>query len=339
MYGKPNKELTKEEILKRVSEWDLWQYYIPGIELRRKFKSPLRKDEVPSASLFVSNTGSVLLKDFGIGQSYNIWSFLQAKYGMTYIEALQTINNDFNLKLGKPQKFSKPTMEIFGVGTHEKLEPKAPCTIKIKKRDWSLKDKEYWGQYGLTTQFLDSRNVKPLQNYWINDHLVYWYSEANPAYSYDFGHGKRKVYSPFAKKFKFLTNAGDKILQGAQYIPESSDILIITKAFKDAMVLQSLGYHSVAPQSESMTIPLDIMDSLKIRFKDIFLLYDNDSTGRKHSKKLCEQYGLIPIFVPEPVKDISDYRKAYGIVDTVGLLKELINENRERKEVTEDNQV
>jgi 5S rRNA maturation endonuclease (ribonuclease M5) len=84
-----------------------------------------------------------------------------------------------------------------------------------------------------------------------------------------------------------------------------------------------------------MTIDSALIDNLKTRFKYIYLLYDNDATGKKYSKKLCEQYRLMPIFVPEPVKDISDYRKTYGIVKTLGLLKSLLDEDREREEVPE----
>jgi hypothetical protein len=335
MYGKPVKELTIDEILSRVSEWDLWSYYIPGVQLKKKFKSPLRKDEEPSASLFVNRQNSILFKDFGTGQTMNIWSFLQARYNVTFREVLLLVNNDFNLKLACRAFKVKPSMELFGVATNRVVEQRAPSVIKIKKRAWSLKDKEYWGQYGLTSSFLDSRNVKPIQNYWVNDHLVYWHSDYNPAYSYEFERGKRKVYSPFAKKFKFLTNAGDKVVQGLAYLPETGESLIITKSYKDVLVLQSLGYHSIAPQSESMTIDSALIDNLKTRFKYIYLLYDNDATGKKYSKKLCEQYRLMPIFVPEPVKDISDYRKTYGIVKTLGLLKSLLDEDREREEVPE----
>lgn len=338
MYGKP-KELTIEEILKRISEWDLWQYYIPGIQLKKKFKSPLRKDETPSVALFVSSSGSLLLKDFAIGTTMNIWSFLQTRYGLNFREVLVTVNNDFNLKLLAKPRMSKPTMEIFGVITNEQVEQTERCSIKIKRRDWAKVDQMFWSKYGLTPEFLESRNVKPLQNYWINESLVYWHSDANPAYSYEFGHAKRKIYSPYSKKFKFLTNAGDEIIQGAQYLAQSADTLIITKAYKDVLVLQNLGYESIAPQSESMKISEKFMQDLKLRFKRIYLLYDNDATGVKFSKKLCDEHGLIPIFVPEPTKDISDFRKNFGIVETVGLLKTLINEDRQREEVPESNQV
>jgi len=331
MYGKP-KELSKEEILKKVSLLDLWRYYIPGVELNKSFKSPLRKDENPSVALFVSRSGDLLLKDFGQDITYTIWAFVMTKYGLTYIECLQTIDNDFNLNLTTKPKISKPTMEIFGIITKEEVKSKDVSKITIKKRAWSKVDEEYWSKYGLSLDFLTDRGVHPVQNYWVNDYLVYWYSQANPTYSYEFGGGIRKIYSPMAKKFKFLTNAQDYVLQGAKYLPEYADILIITKSYKDVLVLSALGYSSIAPQSESCKLDPAKVEKLKQRFTRIYLLYDNDAAGIKASNKICELYNLIPIFVPSPVKDISDYIAKHGREKTEELLKTMLYEHRQREE-------
>lgn len=322
MYGKP-KEFTIEEILKKVSEWDLWNYYIPGISLGKAFCNPLRNDKNPSASLFVARNGALLMKDFA-GTTMNIWMFLQAKYGLTFYESLVTVNNDFNLKLLNKPKISFPTMEIFGITTNKKLEPQEASVIKIKKRIWNEVDEAYWGQYGLSIEFLIEHKVLALQNYWLNDKLFYWYSKNNPMYSYEFGYSKRKLYAPLAKKYKFITNAGDSILQGYEYLPKEADILIITKSYKDVLVLKKLGFSSFAPQSESMNIPEKVITSIKLRFKAIYLLYDNDATGIKFSKKICDAHGFVPIFIPKPVKDVSDYRKKHGEKNTLNMLTVLL---------------
>lgn len=334
MYGIP-KELTIETILKKVSEWDLWRYYLPGAKLGGSFNSPLRKDSTPSASLFVARNGSILLKDFKIG-TFNIWQYLQAVYSLTFVESLLTVNNDFNLGLVSKPTFSRPTMEIFGIVTNEKAEAKEVASIKIKKRAWSDIDRKYWGSIGLSTTFLDSRKVVPLDNYWINDVLLYWNNKYNPAYSYEFGNSIRKIYSPLASKYKFLTNAGEHIIQGEEFL-QPSDTLIITKSYKDVLVLASLGYEAVAPQSESTSISDEFITNAKQKYQNIYLLYDNDETGIKYSDKVCTEYSLIPIFVPQPVKDISDYRQLHGEDLTRKLLKTMLYEDCKREEVTESN--
>lgn len=325
MYGTP-KELTIATILGKVSQWDLWRYYLPGAKIGGSFKSPLRKDESPSASLFIASSGDILLKDFRLG-TFNIWTFLQTRYHLTFHEVLMAINNDFNLHLVAKPTFTNPTMEIFGIVTNEKLETNNEVTnIQIKKRNWNEVDCKYWGQYGLDLDYLTEKKVIPLDNFWVNGKLIYWYSAVNPAYSYEFGKGKRKIYMPLSKKFRFLTNAGEYIIQGIDDIPQSSNTLIITKAYKDVLLLDNLGYHAIAPQSESTGIPVNLTLDLLTRFRKIYLLYDNDETGRKYSNKICGLHPLIPIFVPEPTKDITDYRKIYGSNATQELIKTMLYE-------------
>lgn len=322
MYGKP-KELTIEQILKKVSEWDLWSYYLPGVKIGKAFKSPLRQDENPSVSLFIARSGNILLKDFA-GETINIWTFLQKRYNLTFLEVLLTINNDFNLKLANKRVKLYPTMEFFGLPQKEQVQPLEAKAIQIKKRVWSDVDRFYWLKYGLSIEFIEARGVIPVQNYWINGELIYWHSDYNPTYSYEFGRGLRKLYAPYAKKFKFLTNVGDSIMQGYKYLPESAEVLIITKAYKDVLVLENLGYHSFAPQSESMNIPAKIIEDITTRFTNIYLLYDNDATGIKYSEKICNEHNFTPIFVPKPDKDISDYVSKHGINSSKDLLNRLL---------------
>ncbi len=326
MYGKIRYDLNKEEILKRVSYWSLWSYYIHGVELRKKFLSPLRTEKDPSATLFIAYDGSILLKDFKLGV-YTIWTFLKEKYNLTYQEVLLTINNDFDLKLTS-KKLIKPTMNFYGIEQKIKIHKDNPDTkISIKKREWNQYDKEYWGQYCLDLEFLTKRHVIPLQNFWVNDKLVYWYNAYNPSYCYDFKKDKkRKIYSPYSKEYKFCRNVNNDVWQGEEFLPWVDEILIITKSYKDVLVLEKLGYNSVAPQSESICFDDIKMSTYKKRFKTIYLLYDNDETGKKYSKINCDKHDLIPIFIPEEssCKDTSDYIKSNGKSKTINLINTLI---------------
>jgi hypothetical protein len=337
MYGQQPKNLTIEEVLKKVSQWDLWRYYIPGVQLKRSFKSPLRKDENPSASLFVATDGNILLKDFQLGV-FNIWQFLQAMYNLSFIEALQVVDNDFDLKLSTKPRFEKPTMEYIGICTDDKIEMHDETKLPIKKRAWSKADQKYWGQFGLEIAFLQSHKIVPLENYWVNDKLVYWYTPYDPAYSIEFGEGKRKIYRPLAKRFKWVTNAKNTDVQGDEFLDATGEILVITKSYKDVLLLKTFGYHSVASQSESTFLPEAKLEDYKTRFQHIFLLWDNDTTGKNYSEKFCTLYNLIPIFVPDESgqKDISDYYRMYGGQKAKELLQILIYGIKEGKEVQED---
>jgi hypothetical protein len=340
MYGQQPKELSIESITKKVSEWDLWRYYIPGVQLKRSFKSPLRKDENPSASLFLATDGRVLLKDFQIG-TFNIWQFLQAKFNLTFIEALKVVDNDFDLGLCAKPLAEKPTMEFIGICTGENLETREETKLPVKKRTWNKADERYWGQFGLKVDFLQKHKIVPLQNYWVNDKLVYWYTPYDPAYSTEFGNGIRKIYRPLAKRFKWVTNAKNSHVQGDEFLAEKGDMLIITKSYKDVLLLKTLGYEAVASQSESTFLPEDKLEDYKNRFLKICLLWDNDTTGMNYSQKFCTLYCLIPIFVPDGsgTKDISDYYRMFGKDKTRELLQIITDGIKEREEGEEDYQV
>lgn len=336
MYGNQPKELSIEAILKKVSEWDLWRYYIPGVQLRRSFKSPLRKDENPSASLFPTNDGKLLLKDFQLG-TYNIWQFLQALYGLTFMEALRVVDNDFNLGLSTKPLAERPTMEYIGICTNDKIEMHEETRLPVKKRTWNNADEKYWGQFGLKTDFLQKHRIVPLQNYWVNDSLVYWYTPYDPAYSIEFGKGIRKIYRPLAKRFKWVTNAKTADVQGDEFLAETGNILVITKSYKDVLLLKTLGFNSIASQSESVFLPEARIEDYKKRFQHVYLLWDNDITGIKYGEKFSTLYDLMPIFVPgdSGTKDISDYYRTYGQQKTLELLNRLLNGITERKESQE----
>lgn len=79
-----------------------------------------------------------------------------------------------------------------------------------------------------------------------------------------------------------------------------------------------------------MKIDHDFMKSLKKRFKTIIIFYDNDEAGLKGAKLNCKEHNLDSVIIPveSKVKDISDYIKEYGILETKKLINNLFNEYR-----------
>ncbi len=80
------------------------------------------------------------------------------------------------------------------------------------------------------------------------------------------------------------------------------------------MSLAAHGFHAICFNSETVTVPPNIIYKLTFRFKHIILLYDMDATGvesaKSMRKQLCE-YGvkrlLLPLRGTKAEKDISDY--------------------------------
>lgn len=134
-----------------------------------------------------------------------------------------------------------------------------------------------------------------------------------------------KIYSPFSKKLKWLSNCKANHYQGFNQLPWIHNNLIITKSLKDVAVLSLFGIPSIAPQSESQLIPFEFMERLRKRFKNIYLFFDNDGAGIKGSEKNSLEHNLPQLFIPKRygVKDISDMMHKYGFTETEELIKTL----------------
>ena len=78
-------ELTIENILKKVSSYQIFKFYCPDLEIKKVTNSPLRTDKKASAGLFVDkDTREVLYNDLGSEDFGNwIW-FLKKLYGIAW---------------------------------------------------------------------------------------------------------------------------------------------------------------------------------------------------------------------------------------------------------------
>ena len=316
--------LSQKAILDRVSEYDLWVYYLGHCNIGKAFNSPVRKDKRPSAVLFVTSANKILMKDHGTGQVYDIFKFLEA-LGYEYKEALLRIDADFRLGFCTSKKpVNTPVPKISDFRPEFK---KTFSHIMVKRKKWDKKALEYWKQYEIKSNTLDTFCVTNLECFWVTkDKNIYLYQAKNPMFCYEFGNQKYKIYRPFESNYRFVTNVDNDLLQGYQQLPSSGPMLIITKALKDVMVLHEMGIQAVAVQSENSLPSETIMDILKARFSDLKVLFDNDSPGITGAGKFCEKYNLSSIIIPRDsgCKDIADYTKSYGIIKAKNLIECLI---------------
>ena len=152
-------------------------------------------------------------------------------------------------------------------------------------------------------------------------------------------HIKRyKIYSPLAeRRGKWLTNASSNTVQGIRQLRMTSYDLIVTKSLKDVMVLRVLGFEAIALQNEGAKIPTWVNSVIDTYYHDIFVLYDNDETGKVTSNALCDKHKYSKIEIPDflykesGIKDISDYVKVYGKKNGKELISNLISFEKQRK--------
>ena len=134
-----NDHLHTDVILGKISEYDIFMYYIPSFKtLGKKFRSELREDKSPTVSI-VSYNGRLLYKDFGnFEHTFNCFGYVQHKFNCSFISALRIIDCDFNLGLGSKKELINFTMGYMGY--RQKNNPKSTKSeVIIQKLQTSFK--------------------------------------------------------------------------------------------------------------------------------------------------------------------------------------------------------
>jgi hypothetical protein len=323
MYG-VYQELNKENIYKKITSFNIFRRYCPGFEaFGKKFKSPLRDNDRNPSACIIPYKGDLYFKDFG-SDGYRAVDFVMEYYQLSFQQALEKINYDFNLGLGHVDYVFKPVTPHIEHIDDSELKDKSTTIIKIKRRPFTDDDINYWyGNYMISEDTLLKFGVSAISNFSIN---TYTYFSHKLSYSYDYywedGIFRRKIYQPLSPD-KWFSNGG-AIVQGEGMLPKSGDLLIITSSLKDVMALYEMGYTAIAPTTESSFVPESYYLKQNGRFTRIILFMDSDDAGIDANKRLSEKWGLEYILIPEQYssKDISDLIKNYGQQIAIKLLYE-----------------
>ncbi len=312
---KEKKAASKQELLECVSDLDIYRRYMHKDVQFAVQKSPLRDDKSPSFGFFVKND-EILFNDYVLGGGDCI-KFVQKMFNLNFNQAISKIVLDFNLddRFLCDMNIKRTNSDlIFNKTKADLLADKQSVLISKRSRRWNLRDKKYWTQYGITLETLKSYNVEPIDYVFINnqpyktDPLAYCYIERKD------GVETYKIYQPHSKTMKWLTNHDHSVWQGWSQMPEKGKDLIITKSLKDVMAITCItDIPSVALQAESVKPKDHIIEELRSRFDNIYLLYDNDwdkdqNWGKQFSKHLCELHNFIELQIPDEYQstDISD---------------------------------
>jgi len=316
----------REDIFSLVDDYSLFCYYLKqDLIINQAILSPLRtekSDSLPSFNIYPGRNGELRYHDHGTGMGGSVLDFIKELYGYkNFNEVFARINEDFGLGFaGKPI-------------TNDRLDFLKPITDRLSRKqiidvinhdNFSKEGAAYWKAYNI--------DILTLSRYQVNQ-VKYIITEDNNlikpdglAFSYRIGL-KHKIYQPYNEEFKFRNNFPNTYIEGYyqiihQYKNKRSAVLFITKSMKDVMVLRSLGLDAVAPKAETQVIPEFIQEKLKLLYKHIIVMFDDDPAGHKGASK----YTFPNIWVPKEhdVKDIADYIKKYGEQATKQLLIKLL---------------
>lgn len=306
---------SKDDILCKITSYDVLDHYLrpyhnsSKLLAAKNISNPFQADkqETPSFNIFpTTGTGEWRFKDFATGDDGSCFDLVMKLFNLSFSEALQKINTDFTLMLDIPSEPLKPTNQI----------TQQQSTFEIKRKQFNDSEKGFWFQFGITEQILKNFNVLSLEQFTATSKTGKSYTVKSSTDKFIFAYENDnwiKLYKPLdAKKYKFqyLGTKVQGFIFGWNQLPQSGDLLIITGGEKDVMTLAAKGFNAITLNSETATLPKNIIDDLKLRFKTISVLYDNDETGLKQSNILAQSHGLKRLVLPtlhNKGKDISDY--------------------------------
>lgn len=291
-------EVTLDNILSKVTEYDIYSAYIGNFKVGMIYNSPFRKDKNPSFGCYYSRTSKQLMfKDHGTGECGNVIKFVSLITGLTNY-------NDILRDIISKLKITNTTQLV----SSKQYIPPTETVIGIVRQNFTVTDINYWAQFNISTDTLKKFNVCSIKYYLCNGVVKGIYKDTNPMYAYKV-YNNFKIYRPLADKYtKWRNNLTENDIQGFKQLPKSGDILIITKSMKDVMCLYEMGIPAISPSSESTFIPEKALNQLKKRFKRIIILFDRDVAGVRYLRKMSLKTGLEGMLVHKKfgAKDVSD---------------------------------
>lgn len=311
----------------------VFQHYFGDICTRKVFCNPFRGDTSPSCHLYLNKcadgTEKYFLHDFGDsswnGDCFTIVARICKKNARSeFHEVLKIIDGEMNLGVfdgnANAMPVKKLPMKVKPINTSR------PIGFIPYIQEFSESEKRFWDQYGIDQQTLARYNVYSLSrcDFEREDGTEFsaMGSSLAPCFAYFFnGITGVKLYRPKSKvRFLYGGELPKPYVFGWEQLPASGkkhDKLFITGGEKDALSLASHGYNAIAFNSESASIPENMIKELSERFEHIIFCYDTDTTGIQESKarvsEFSGKYSVYRIELPLPgtkqSKDISDFFK------------------------------
>lgn len=317
--GSPTVE-SLNNILENVTEVELLYYYLGIAKLPTVINSPLRPDTKPSFGLLSPDGLKVYYRDFATGEYGGLFNLFMELWHLPFKEVLTKIANDLpeiSVKTG-----SVHTAQYDKV--RKSFNHGSDSTLKFRIRAWQKYDIEYWEMYGVSKDWLIFGQIYPISHIFVcKDGKEYVFPADKYAYvyvEYKDDTPSFKIYQPYSNICKWRSQHDHSVWDLWTQLPATGENLIITSSRKDALcVWENTLIPSCSLQAESYLPKAQVIDILKQRFPNIFILYDNDydkpkNYGHLYGQKIAETFGLGQIEIPSSFqsKDPSDLAKNHG---------------------------
>lgn len=321
------KETVDYHVLSKEVDFPVLLNEIFGItKIPCLIKSPLRDDKHPSFKIYSPDGVNLYFKDFSTGEHGGMLKFFSLYWGVSIPKAVEKLNKNLIETKDNSNKKAKKAVTV----NHTLDSSK---NIEVRVRNWKPYDKEYWESYGVTIEALKKADVYPVSHRIIEkDGKTMAIPMDKLAYAYVERKDKKvtiKLYQPYnIKGYKWLgTHRGDVVSLWST-LPEKGDKVCLCSSVKDALCLTcNTGIPAIALQGEGYVMSTTAQKNLKSRFKNIYILYDNDKAGLAYAQKTSEETGFKNIILPqfEGGKDISDFYKIVGKEKFIETITPLFN--------------
>ena len=321
--------LRPERLLEKVSEYDIFRYYMPrsNWQVNVVTLSPFRNERSPSF-IIGNKHGRLTFIDFGdTSKRGSCFDFVRMMFNINLDEALKMIDRDLGLGMTRSTNTQEYKRIISDYKQPIKVD-KIYTSVQAVVRRFTNEELAYWAQYHISEDELKANNVYSLSKVYLNKQLVTSsLDELRFGYLYD---DRWKIYRPFAKekRYKWVpNNVPITAMDGKDDIIQC-DVAFINKSKKDYMVMKKLFPCSCAVQNEGLgCFSVENVEYIKSNSASQILSFDSDVTGVENSQQITQMFNFGYCNVPrkylsEGVKDWADLAKAHGMQAIENYLKE-----------------
>jgi DNA primase len=321
--------LRPERLLEKVSEYDIFRYYMPrsNWQVNVVTLSPFRNERSPSF-IIGNKHGRLTFIDFGdTSKRGSCFDFVRMMFNVNLDEALKMIDRDLGLGMTRSTNTQEYKRIISDYKQPIKVD-KIYTSVQAVVRRFTNEELAYWAQYHISEDELKANNVYSLSKVYLNKQLVTSsLDELRFGYLYD---DRWKIYRPFAKekRYKWVpNNVPITAMDGKDDIKEC-DVAFINKSKKDYMVMKKLFPCSCAVQNEGLgCFSPENVEYIKSNSASQILSFDSDVTGVENSQQITKIFNFDYCNVPrkylsQGIKDWADLAKAHGMQAIENYLKE-----------------
>lgn len=320
--------LNSETILSKISEYDIFKYYMPNQnwEINKATNSPFRNESKASFSIY-SKDGRLLYLDFAdVNFKGSCFDFVKQLFNISYNDALEKIDSDFDLGIRKKSSNNQKFLEI--VSKYEQPEnlDKKYSHIQVVTRKFNTVELEYWNQYHQDISDLKVNHIYAVKNLYLNKKKIpVNRNDLTFGYLYD---GHWKIYRPNDPNFKWIpNNVPITTIDGKENL-KSDQLVFINKSKKDYMVIKKIYEYTCGVQNEGLgCFSQENVKFIKDNSNRQILSFDSDVPGVKNSKVITKMFDFEHCNVPsyylkEGIKDWALLAKTYGLIVVEHYLKQ-----------------